>query len=235
MRCLPVAALSSFALLALSGCDPRPGAPSIALEFAFDDSVTPAAWIDIAHAASPTGITFEPGVEGRAARFDGSGAQVDVSGVDALPLTRAFTVETHVKAADWTNPYTSGSALESIVSHSDDFTIAIVPSKWTYQAVLHTSEGQVRLEGGAVRVGTWQHVALAFDASEHMARLYVDGIVADQREAKGTFALQPGLPVRVGTWFKQNQAYCGALDCLRIWDRALESAELVEHAAATKP
>lgn len=213
---------------------PRPSAPSVALELDFEHSVEPAAWIEVAHAATPAGITFVPGVEGQAARFDGSGASVDVTGVDPLPLTRAFTVELCLKVEDWKNPYGGSALLESVVSHSDDFTIAVLPTSWTYRASLRTSEGRFELAGGAVRLGAWQHVALVLDSEARMARLCVDGVVVDQREAPGQFSLQKGLPLRVGTWFKQNQAFCGAVDSLRIWERVLTASELSSRASVTR-
>lgn len=220
--------------LALVACTqtPRPSTPSVALEFPFENSVEPVAWIAVGHEATPTGITFEPGVEGQAVRFDGSGASVDVTAVDHLPLTRALTVELFLKVEDW-NPYAGSAALETVVSHSDDFTIAVIPTSWGFRADLRTSEGRFELRGGAVRFGAWQHVALVLDEETRMARLSVDGVVVDQREARGQFALRPGIPVRIGTWFKQNQAFSGAVDSLRIWERALTASELTQRANVT--
>jgi len=230
---LHFAALVSSACFA--ACAPRPREDSIAIEFDFDRSTEPAAWIDVDHRASPTGITFEHGVDGEAVRFDGSGASIDVTNVDALPLTSALAVELSVNVADWKNPYAGSALLESIVSHTDDFTIALLPSTWTFRADLRSSGGHVRLEGGAVRHGTWQHVALVLDEMDSMARLFVDGVVVDQRVVHGRIALTPGIPLRIGTWFEKNQAYCGAVDNLRIWQRALTTSEIAEHARATRP
>ena len=205
----------------------------MALELDFEHGLAPAAWIDVQSQATPAGITLEPGVAGLSARFDGSGAAIDITHVDRLPLAKALTVELQVKASNWKNPYAPGSALESIVSHSDDFSIAIQPSTWKYRADLRTTAGKIELNGGDVRFEAWQHVALVLDDAEGLARLYVDGRVVDQREVHGEVALRPGIALRIGTWFSQNQAFCGSVDTLRIWQRALSLAEIGDRGGKT--
>lgn len=227
----PFLALSVVLCCLASGCAPRPSAPAIALELDFEGTATAAAWIDVAAVPTATGISYEPGVVGQAMRLDGSGASVDVSPVDALPLAEELTIELWVKVADWTNPYKGSALLESIVSHTDDFTIEVVPGTWNFQACLSTGEDKLKLAGGSARLGAWQHVALVLEAESRMARLYVDGQVVAQREARGALRLTPGLPLRIGTWYQKNQAYCGAVDELRIWQRGLSANEIRERCA----
>ena len=183
------------------------------------------------HEATPTGITFEAGVVGQAAHFDGSGAGVDINPVELLPLSKAMTLELSVKVDNWKNPYAGSARIETIVSHSDNFSICVLPESWKFRADLRTRAGKIELTGGAVRLGAWQHVALVLDDEAGMARLYVDGQVVDQRELHGDIVLQQGVPLRVGTWFKQNQAFCGSVDSLRIWQRPFDDAEMRKHSA----
>ncbi|MBL8858817.1 MAG: LamG domain-containing protein [Planctomycetes bacterium] len=219
-------------LLVACGGQPRPSAPSVALQLDFEESTGPAAWVDVRHEATTTGITFENGVTGKAIHFDGSGAGVDIQPVDQLPLSEALTLELNVKVDNWTNPYQGSARIQSIVSHSDNFSISVLPTSWKFRADLRTSGGKFELTGGSVRLGAWQHVALVLDHEDGLARLYVDGQVVDQREVRGNVVLQTGVPLRIGTWFKQNQAYCGAVDSLRIWQRAVAAGEMRDRAAA---
>lgn len=227
--CIPILAC------VVSSCRPRPSAPPVVLELAFDDAIEAAAWIEVECATAPAGVTHVPGVDGQAAHFDGSGACVDVDGVDALPVARGFTLEAWVRPENWKNPYAESAALETVVSHSDDFWIAIVPGAWTFDAGVRTREERVVLQGGAVRLDAWQHVALVLEDEANMLRLYVDGRVVAQRELRGRVDLQPGIPVRVGTWFRQNQAFRGAVDTLRIWERSFTMSEMLTRVGDARP
>lgn len=198
----------------------------MALELGFDDDLTAAAWVDVVCAEPGAGVSLVPGVEGQAARFDGSGACIDVEHVDGLPLERGFTIESWINVEEWHNPKRDGAPIETVVSHSDDFWIAVIPGEWSFDAGLRSGGDRIALRAGSVRLGAWQHVALVREDSSDFLRLYVDGRVVAQREVKGALQLQPGIPVRVGTWFRQNQAFCGMVDSLRIWERAFSADEM---------
>jgi hypothetical protein len=114
------------------------------------------------------------------------------------------------------------------VSHSDIFTVAIDPSSWELQARLSTSASPepLRLKGGRIHPGTWHHVALVLDGSAGRARLVLDGTVVEEIPARGTVPVRSDLDLVAGTWLDKNQAFCGALDSIRIWSRALSADEL---------
>lgn len=220
--------------LALSSCGGRglpPLVPGLALEFAFEGSCEAHAVTELAHEVPPQGITFESGVEGHAARFDGSGAALKLLGIDALGLRNAMTLEFFMNADDWKNPYLAGGGLESLVSHSDIFTVAVDPHVWRLQARLTCGgrEESLRLAGGTIRPGAWHHVALVLDGVR--ARLVLDGEVVADEPAGGDLSLRPDLHLVVGTWFQRNQAFAGRLDSIRLWSHALTPEELRERAA----
>lgn len=222
-------------LVFLTGCtgSERPTLPGLALQLEFEDTCEPVAVADLAAEIPEAGLSFGPGVEGRAARFDGSGAELKFSGLAALGLSRSMTLEFFVNIANWKNPYAAGSGLESLVSHSDDFTVAVDPHSWKLQARLRTSasEDALRLSGGIVSPGTWHHVALILDGEQGRARLVLDGEEVSHMKAQGNLVVQPNLHLVVGTWFKRNQAFCGALDSIRLWQRALTPDELSARAS----
>lgn len=223
----------SFVVLALATLDscgeaPPALAPGLALELRFDDSLAPIATAELAREAPTRGVAFDSGIEGRAARFDGSGAALKLRGLDRLGVDAAMTLEFFVKFEDWINPYGAGSGLESVVSHSDIFTVAVDPHSWKLQARLKTNatSESVRLVGGLVRPNAWHHVALVLDDARGQARLVLDGDVVSDVPVVGAVAIRPNLDLVIGTWFEKNQAFRGALDSVRIWRRALSDEEI---------
>ncbi len=233
------ASLSSSLLVLLASCSreapvpPAASTPGLVLELAFEDSCQPVAASELAVKVPPSGVGFDTGVEGRAARFDGSGAELKLRGLDGLEIADAMTLVLFVNAENWKNPYLSGSGLESMVSHTSNFTVAIDPHSWSLQARLTTgtSTESVRLKGGTIRPGTWHHVALVMDGAAGKARLVLDGELVEEVEARGNVRVQPNLDLVVGTWFGKNQAFCGRLDSIRLWNKALSDGELRARAA----
>lgn len=234
MRCFfLVPALAIVAAFAsCTGAQPSL-APGLALELAFENALAPHAIHELDAEAPPPAIVFGDGIEGRAARFDGSGASLKLRGMDRLQIGRALTVEFFVNFADWSNPYGPGGGLESVVSHSDIFTVAVDPHAWKLQARLKTdaNEESVRLHGGHVRAGAWHHVALVLDDARSEARLVLDGEVVSDVPVHGSVAIRANLDLVIGTWFQQNQAFCGSIDSLRIWNRTLTEQEIRARAA----
>ena len=198
----------------------------MALEF--EDSWEPDAVAGLGLRVASPGLGFGSGVLGYAARFDGSGADLEIRGLDRLGIGDAMTLEFFVDAAYWRNPYGAGSGLESLVSHSDIFTVSIDPASWELSARLTTTASgePLRLRGGKIQTGAWHHVALVLDGKAGKARLVLDGTVVGEVDATGTVPVRSDLDLVVGTWFGKNQAFCGALDSVRLWNRALSAEEL---------
>jgi hypothetical protein len=212
---------------------PTPSTPGLVLELAFENACEPVAAAELTMKAPPSGIGFDTGVEGRAARFDGSGAELKLRGLDRFAIADAMTLELFVNAENWKNPYAAGSGLESLVSHTSNFTVAIDPHSWSLKARLTTGESteSLQLRGGTIRPGTWHHVALVMDGAAGKARLVLDGETVEEIEARGNVVVQSNLDLVVGTWFGKNQAFCGRLDSIRLWKKALSDDELRARAA----
>lgn len=225
----------SLLLLVLPSCSgpARPTEPGLVLQLEFEDDCAPVAIADLATQIPASGVSFVPGLDGRAAHFDGSGAELKLKGLEQLGLSNSMTLEFYVNAADWQNPYAAGGGLESLVSHSDNFTVAIDPTSHELQACLRTSarEEAWALAGGTLTPGAWHHVALVLDGAQELAHLVLDGDEVATLELSGALVVQANLELVVGTWFKQNQAFCGELDSIRLWKRALSADELAARAA----
>ena len=173
-----------------------------------------------------------PGIYGQAARFDGSGASVDLPEVADLPISDELTLEFWVNMADWSNPYTGSPAIESIASLGVFYTVSVRSDNWGLQAILTTANGsqsRTVLGGGHVLPGQWRHIALVYYSSQDAVVLYLDGNPVNKQSASGTVPPNTN-SLRVRTWFEQNQAFAGLVDELRLYDVALAPELIREHA-----
>ncbi|MHC4600650.1 MAG: Kelch repeat-containing protein, partial [Planctomycetota bacterium] len=76
--------------------------------------------------------------------------------------------------------------------------------------------------------GTWRHVAMTYDGV--WLRVYVDGLLANSVPAAGTIVTTPH-ELRLGSHEgRAYPAFTGALDEVRVLDRALSGAEILAHA-----
>ncbi len=200
------------------------------LELGFEDSCRPYAVAELGLEVSPGGITFTPGIEGRAAHFDDSGASVRLVGLERLELADSMTLEFFVNLADWQNPYGEGT-VKNLVSHSDVFAVTV--KGWALEARVTSAgaEKAQRFSGGSFAPGTWHHVALVLDGAQGSARLVLDGRDVAQTSVRGDIAIEPTLELVVGSWFEQEETFSGVLDSVRLWARALSAEELRARAA----
>lgn len=223
---------SGLFLVLLSAChEARPPATQgPVLELGFEDSCRPDALAELGLEVSPGGIAFASGIEGRAARFDDSGASVRLVGLERLQLADSMTLEFFVNLADWHNPYGEGT-LKNLVSHADVFGVAV--KGWALEARVTTAGARkaLRFSGGSFGPGAWHHVALVVDGAQGSARLVLDGQEVARTSVKGDLAIEPAQELIVGSWFEQEETFSGVLDSVRLWARALSADELRARAA----
>lgn len=74
-------------------------------------------------------------------------------------------------------------------------------------------------------IHTWYHVALTYDASGTM-KLYKNGSIVATRTNVPTFT---GSAVRIGSFEPGGNLFYGAIDEVRIWNKALSQAEIQEN------
>jgi hypothetical protein len=188
---------------------------------------------------------FKPveGVAGRALRLDGFSTVIRRDAERAPRLEGAFTLDAWVAIAAY--PWNWCPILAQEQDGEYGYRFGIGP------------QGRIRLQlavGGSwlslaseqtLPLRAWSHVAAVYDESFGM-RLYVNGALAGEREARGSLAAAPetdlligmnrekvppshAVPPAAGTlpsWFSLD----GVLDEVRIFDRAL-SPEEIERAA----
>jgi hypothetical protein len=222
MKLLP--SIVAIAFVASASCSaPPPVDPTLLLDLSFDGDWNNRGAAQLSVEGSEQGLSFEPGVRDEALCFDGSGASLTIAGFGKLPLLDELTFEMQLYVEDWRNPYRLSAPIETVVSHSDVLTFAVSSSDSVLDVALTTSgspEGHT-LVGQRLKRNAWHHVALVYRGKQREAKLYIDGDPVATLEIEGTLLLQRELPLVIGTWFKENQAFCGRIDDLRLWNKAL--------------
>ena len=86
----------------------------------------------------------------------------------------------------------------------------------------------------AVALGVWQHVVLTFDDAGDEVSFYVDGQPVGSFTA--TNALRAAsVPLRIGDRDDLARSFDGKIDDVRLWDRLLTDAEVLELYVETSP
>jgi hypothetical protein len=158
---------------------------------------------------------------GQALSFDGINDRIDVADSASLDLTSSFTLEAWIYATS-----TSG---RPIIAKEWEAEIA-------YSLFLHASSRPTALAnvGGndrsvtastTVVPNTWTHVAATYDGSA--LRVYVNGVLVGLRPATGSVRLSSDA-LRIGGNVASGQYFRGRIDEVRIYNRALSTAEIQE-------
>lgn len=93
-----------------------------------------------------------------------------------------------------------------------------------------SGEGGVETTGGTVPEGTWVHVAAVFQPGVAV-ELYVDGArVVRNTNSRSTALVASTDELRIGTRSDGTFPFIGAIDDVRIYDRALSEAEIAARA-----
>src|SRR6185369_5346855 len=107
-RALPAFLLLAATILPACSKPTAPPPPGLSFEIPFENSLDAAIAPELARDVPATGISFVPGIEGRAAKFDGSGAELKFRGIDTLGIRDSMTLEFFAKPEEWINPYGAG-------------------------------------------------------------------------------------------------------------------------------
>ena len=162
-------------------------------------------------------LTFADGVRGQCAVFDLK-SWVDVDNDERASLTGGGTLEMWLKGKDWENgPWNPcpASCDALIVGLGGGPSVGMRVEGKTRQMNTKT---RLRSEFGAVPMDAWFHVALVYDKETSKLSLYLDGELADEEATKGSLGTPAKNQVRVGTWYKTNQAYEGLIDELKLYN-----------------
>jgi hypothetical protein len=171
------------------------------------------------------GVTFVPGEVGQAFSLNGSGAYVSVSASPSLNvgLSNGLTIE------GWIKPQSVASQepiVEWGVGTGVQFWIAVAGSGSLYANVADSQGGghSFYSSGGLVVANQFQHVALTYDKSSGVGKLYLNGAVV-ATASLGSFTPETSsgcaLGARVGYVY-----WAGLLDEISFYNVALTSNQI---------
>ncbi|MCH5373635.1 MAG: FG-GAP-like repeat-containing protein, partial [Planctomycetes bacterium] len=197
--------------------------------YAFDDESTTVA-TDISgsgYDGAVLGATWTTGVSGGALDFDGIDDRVSLGALDVA--ANAISINAWVRSDNLRN-CSEGDC--RIVSKATD--VQAADHYWMLSTVddgalrfrLKTDDDTSTIAGGRVSNGVWTHVVATYDGAT--MRLYQDGVAVASAPKAGW--LTPGPEVEV--WIGDNppsqgsRPWDGAIDDVRIYDRALSDAEV---------
>ena len=169
-----------------------------------------------------SGASWTTGRFGGALSFNGTNNWVTVPDANSLDLTR-FTISAWVKLASTQ----SGWRTVALKEKTNGLAYALyangvspsAPAVWIDAG----SEVGTGTGASALPAGVWSYVTGTYDGSA--LRLYVDGVLKATRNTTGTIAATTG-PLRIGGNAVWTEWFNGALDEIRIYNRALSAAEI---------
>lgn len=201
-----------------------------------------------------TNIALTQGVNGDsdgAYQFGGYYNQgyIRVPNSESLKFTDGFTFACYVKPTDWTGMdgwgnYSNNSNSDRLATHAifgksgdrngpvlemncDNTKMHVWACSISGQSQWSSLSSGDRI--GSTKLNEWVHIAVAY--SNSLARMYINGILVDQKAITPNFSemnandLYLGLFPALGTmWYPLN----GVMDEVRIYNRALNSAEINE-------
>jgi hypothetical protein len=158
-------------------------------------------------------------------QFDGADDVFSVLDDATLDIAAAITLEAWIKPDTLANSksqdrvVTKGSNYEMTVSTGDTGCIGDGDVQWRASV----AGSDQRICGGFLTLGEWHHVAGVYNGSAMV--LYVDGIEVARLARSGAMATNNEV-LRIGNRGTIDRPFDGAIDEVRIWNRALTPAEL---------
>lgn len=125
----------------------------------------------------------------------------------------------HVLVTDAESDFNDGFTL--FISAADHVTLVVASSVYTKASATGTT---------SLEVGRWYHVAGVFDAGAGMLRVFVNGVEDGSRAYAGTIGYRSGRDLYLGaqhkSFMRRARMLQGALDEVRVWDRARSAEEI---------
>nr|WP_245856994.1 LamG-like jellyroll fold domain-containing protein [Actinoalloteichus hoggarensis] len=212
----------------VGGPDPDPGTPGIdgvhAYKFDEGSGVTAADAVGDAH-ATLTGAAWTEGVEGGAVAFDGAG-QAD-TGAPLVDTAGDYSVSA------WAKLNEAGDGFQTVVSQDTGRESAFFlqysgqDQRWAMSFI-----GLRALSPEKPEPNRWYHLTGVRDAQAGTLALYVDGEKVDSKSACSAAESTGNTMIGRGQYGGEPVDHLrGAVDDVRLFDRALSDAEVAELAA----
>ncbi|GEM_PF-2557689 len=208
--------------------------PAVSLDF--DQAITDKGPRQFKSAAFGNEARLVHGKVGQALFVGGSADWVDVGIDNGLDLSKGGTLDLWFKREDWENPYKQGSGWQTVAA-MDGMTLNIAApgcpghAPWTLEASVQRYEhhlkskesragAKLKSPAGMIRPNVWYHAVIVFDASKQASFLFINDKMIDKARLTQAPTGSRVNPLRLGTWYKKNQAFRGAIDEVKIYDYA---------------
>jgi glucose/arabinose dehydrogenase/PKD repeat protein len=204
---------------------PQPGNPIAAYNFDAGTGTTLADVTGKGHTGTLTGPTWSTaGKTGGALSFDGVNDSVRINDANDLDLTNKMTFEAWLRptalnggVGGWRTALfkeTGGGMAYGLYANDDG----------SRPAVHVNIGGEQRTRGTAqLPLNAWTHLAATYDGTT--LRLYVNGAQVSSKAQTGAVAASTG-PLKLGGNAIWGEWYAGLMDDVRVYDRALTTAEI---------
>jgi hypothetical protein len=173
------------------------------------------------NAGAIVGARRTSGRHGRALTFDGRDDRVSVPHASTLELTSSLTLEA------WLKPSSRDRRWRTVLAKAapGDVAYALYASDPHMRpaAAAGTARGSAARNGAVLRPGRWNHLAVTYDGSA--LRIYVNGKLSATHVRRGALPTGAG-PLLIGGDRARARSYRGAIDDVRIYDRALDVGEI---------
>lgn len=157
--------------------------------------------------------------------FDGQNDFVIIPVKPAMNVTSNLTIEAWIKPAKSTGVQDVVSKSAAAASNSYIFPRTI--NGWTTIEFLLNINGAgwrtLRIPYGADKLNAWHHVAATYDG--YTMRIYIDGVQSGSLNFSGTITVNNN-PLALGNQAGLGEYYGGAVDEVRIFNRALSGCEI---------
>jgi hypothetical protein len=214
-----------------------PGSENLAGAWSFDEGSGTVAGDSSGHGRNGTIIdaTWEDGILGKALNFNGSTAYVNIDGFKGINavdgVQQPFTISNWIKTVSDGEMVTWG------------LQAAATRLSWRVKGgVLRTEHAAGSLRSNTpVNDDEWHHVALVVTEGANLqvpaTQFYLDGLADTTNSGSDTpYNLSPDYDVRIGmSGPLESRFFTGLIDEVRLYDRALSSAELLWLAGKTAP
>ncbi|WP_328437600.1 exo-alpha-sialidase [Streptomyces sp. NBC_00444] len=178
------------------------------------------------------GATVTDGAFDGALAFDGTDDAVRLPYHDRLPLgTKDFTASLWFR-----HTATSGEqpllSMGGVATGQPHITLRGEPAGNRVQALMTAREGPTTVRKasvstvGAYNDGRWHHLALR--RGDGALTLFLDGKAISSADVPGSVSRNSPFGVHIGERMDSRAFFTGAIDDVRVWDRALTDAEIGE-------
>jgi hypothetical protein len=179
------------------------------------------------HGTLANGATWTSGRSGNAALLDGVNDYVSLPTFDVSGsrLTITAWVRSTVFGADGQRFVAKASTLNLddtywALSYGD-----VGGPRLRFRLKTGTATTELSASSGNLPLNTWYHAAATYDGAT--MRLYLNGVEVGSMAKTGTLATNMAVPVNIGRSPDASRHMTGAIDDVRIYDRALTGGQIV--------